>query len=185
MKTPLTYGALLALIGALVTFGCFFAGLHDSVDTLKTAQWITSLVGLVATVVCLLLAMRAQRAELAPDRPWGYGPALGVGVLTGLWAAIIGAAVMYVYVSVINPQYSELIYQARVASLQAKNLPPEAVENTSAMMRRFDTPIVLTLSQLIGSFVGNVILALIVAIFVRRPRAEMTPAPESPVPPPI
>ena len=66
MKTPLLYGSVLALIGAIVLFGLFFAGLHDSPDKLATAQWIDGATGIVATVACLALAMRDRRAQSSP-----------------------------------------------------------------------------------------------------------------------
>lgn len=84
MKIPLTYGSLLALIGALLTFGLFLAGLHDTPEKLHLAQPITIAVMVIASIALFALAMRARRAQYPSNREWTYGSAFGTGVLTAL-----------------------------------------------------------------------------------------------------
>src|SRR5581483_1916810 len=90
MKTPLLYGFLAALGGALTSLAMYFTGMHDTVEKLATAQWIQICVGLVIVVTCLALAMREKRS-LARAEEWGFGSAFLTGFLTGLAAAVIGA----------------------------------------------------------------------------------------------
>lgn len=184
MKTPLLYGALMAIIGALITFGLFFAGFHDTASKFQVGQWIGSGFGLLTGIVCLALAMRERRAEYPVNRTWGYGPAVGTGVMTGLWAVLFGAVLAYVYFAIVNPNFGEFTYQMQVAKLQAKGMTPSQIEAASGVMRKFLSPVVMTIFQAIGGFVWSVILALIVAIFFRKPVAVAEPS-ELETPPPV
>lgn len=168
MKTPLLYGALMAIIGGLLTFGLFFAGYHDSAEKFETAGRIGMVVGLIASVTLMALAMRDRRAEFPGERPWGYGAALGTGVLTGMWAALFGAVVAYVYLALVNPQFSETAFQAQVAKMQAKGMSAAQIDAASGFMRKVMSPAVMTLFQTIYGFVASVVLALIIAIFFRK-----------------
>ncbi len=165
----------MALIGALSTFGLYFAGFHDAPEKLQVAQWIGSGVGIVAAVVCTALAMRERRAEYPMENEWGYGSALGVGILTGVVAAVFGAILAYIYFGIVNPQFSDVVYQAQVAKMEQKGMSSAQIDAASGMMRKMMGPVAMTVFQLIGSIVWSVILSLIVAIFFRR-RTTITPA---------
>ncbi|HVU34061.1 MAG TPA: DUF4199 domain-containing protein [Opitutaceae bacterium] len=184
MKTYLTYGALLALVGALLTFGLYLTGFHDTTDKLKVAQWIGFAIGLPSGVACLALAMRERRNELPAGRTWGYGPAFVAGLATAGWASFFGAIVSYIYLAFVNPQMSDLAYQLQIMKLEQKGVPQERIDAAASMMHRFLTPGVMTISQTIGGFIGSVLLALIVAIFFRKAVAAAASS-ESATPPPL
>jgi hypothetical protein len=184
MKTPLIYGALMAIIGALVTYGLFFAGYHDTPEKLQASSWISTVVGVLAAVTCLALAMRERRAQHPVDQSWGYGSAFGTGVLTGLWAALFGAVLAYVYFAIINPQFGETVYQAQVAKMEAKGASSSQIDAASGFMRKFVSPVAMTLVQGIGGFIWSVILSLLVAIFFRK-RDVVVETTETAAPPPL
>lgn len=187
MKIPLTYGSLLALIGALLTFGLFLAGLHDTPEKLHVVQPITIGVMVVASIVLFALAMRARRAQYPTNREWNYGPALGTGALTAMWSALFSAVVSYVYFALVNPQFSDVLYQMQVAKLEEKGMSSAQIEQAEKFMRMFMSPVVLTISSLIQSFIIGVIFSLIIAIFFRKPLAPAIPSVESSAatPPPV
>lgn len=168
MKTPLLYGAIMALVGALASYGLFFAGYHDTPEKVQASQWVGSTVGIVAAVVCIALAMREQRAQYPASQKWGYGSAFGTGVLTVLWAALIGAVFAYVYFAIINPQFPDILQQVQDTKLEAKGLSGSQLEAAERMAHRFLTPVPMTVFNALGTFVGGVIISLLVAIFFRR-----------------
>jgi len=169
MKIPLTYGFVLALGGALLLIALYLAGFYDNGEKLNVGQWIDGCVGLVIAITCLALAMREKRAAAPAGTEWGYGSAFGAGVLTALFAAIFAGFFGYLYFAVINPNMSEVLYQAQVAKLEAKGLPPARLEDAEKMMQRFFTPAVLTCFRVLGTFVWTLLLSLVVAIFFRKP----------------
>lgn len=185
MKLPLTYGSLLALIGALLTFGLFLAGLHDSPDKLHVAQPVSIVVMLAASITIFALAMRSRRAQYPSDREWSYGAAFGTGALTAVCAAVLGAIVSYIYFALVNPQFSDVLYQMQVTKLEEKGLGAAQIEQAEKVMRMFMSPIVLTISSLIQAIIGGVILSLIIAIFFRKPLATVPPPFEPAATPPL
>ena len=169
MKTPLTYGVIMAVASALLTLGLFFAGFHDSVERIESGlgKFIAFVGPLAITIACLALAMREKRANTPADTSWGYGSALWTGVLTGLLAALFSAVFAYLYFAFINPGMTEVLYQAELAKLEAKGLSPEQIDRAEQFMRKMLSPGIVTVFQSIGGFLITVVLSLIIAIFYK------------------
>ncbi len=176
MKTPLIYGFAMALAGALLTFVMFFAGFHDSAEKMQSgfAQTVNVIVPLAIAITCLALAMREKRAAQPADKDWGYGAALGTGVLTALFGSLIGIVTAYAYFAFINPHMGDVIYQVQVAKMEAKGASADQIERAEPMMRKMMTPVIMTVFQCVIGFIWGVVLALIVAIFFKnRPAAVL------------
>lgn len=167
MKTTLTYGFTLALIGFVLALIFYIAGFHSSGEKFESISTLTNCLMIVVSIVVLFLAMKAKRAVTPADQPWGYGSALGTGVMTALYAALIGLVLTYVYFAFINSNMSEVIFQAQVAKMEAKGMTADQIERAEPMMRKMMTPAIASIFSSVGGFVFNVILALIIAIFVR------------------
>ncbi len=168
MKTPLTYGFLMALAGALLTLTLFFAGFHDSPGKMQSAQWIGGVAGVAITVAGLSFAMRARRAERAEEGGWSYGSAFGTGVLTGIFATLFGVIFAYFYFGYINPTMSDVILQLQLEKLEAARTPAAQMDRIEPMLRKWVSPGMLTVSQAISGLIISVVLSLIVAIFHRK-----------------
>jgi hypothetical protein len=173
MKIPLVYGLLMAVVGALLMYGLFFAGYHETPDKLALVRWPSAGVSVVASIVFLAIAMHGRRAEYPANQEWGYGTAFGTGVLTALWGCLFSALISYVYFAYVNPQFGDVVYQLQVQAMQAKGMPSARIDAAEKMMRMLLSPIPLTILQLVQSFIGLVIASLIVAIFFRKPTTTM------------
>jgi len=181
MKTSLTYGFIAALIAALISMGSYFAGWHDTPEKLDTAHNVGMLLGTVAGIVCLVLGMKEKRALTPADKNWGYGSALATGVMIGLFAALIGSIYSYCYFSLINPHITDVIYQAQVAKMEAKGMSLDQIERAEPMMRKFMSPVVMTISGFVMTLVFNTVLSLIVAAFLKNRPAGASFVAEPPV----
>jgi hypothetical protein len=168
MKTPLTYGALMAIATAALTLLLYFAGFHDNAEKFGTGQLLGTVGGLAIAVVCLALAMREKRASFPAAATWGYGSALGVGMLTGLVASLLGVITAYLYFVIINPGFGDFVVQYEVAKLEAKNIPEAAITQAEGMFKFMTRPAMMLTMQAVGGFVWALVLALLVAIFFRR-----------------
>ena len=171
----------MAIAGAVLTLLLFFAGFHDSVEKMKAAQWIGSIGGLAIGVGCLTLAMREKRAQFPADKEWGYGSALGAGVLTGLFASLFGLVTAYAYFAIFNPGFSEVVFQAQVAAMEAKGMSSAQIEKIEPMLRQWMSPIAMVIMQGVMGVVWSTLIALIVAIFLRK----RTPVPDVAEIPPV
>lgn len=169
MKTPLTYGVIMAVASALLTLILFFVGFHDSPEQMQSGagKFIAVVGPLAISITCLALAMRDKRSNTPDDAPWGYGSAVWTGVLTAVFATLLGAVFAYLYFAVINPSMTEVLYQTEVAKMEDKGLPPEQIDRAEQFMRKMLSPGIMTVFQSIGGFLVAVVLSLIVAIFYK------------------
>ena len=158
----------MAIAGAVLMLLLYFAGFHDSVEKMKPAQWIGGIGGIAIGVTCLTLAMQEKRAQFPAEEEWGYGSALGGGVLTGICASLFGLLTAYVYFAILNPGFCDVIFQAQVAAMEAKGLRPADIERIEPMLRKWMSPVAMTIMQFFTGLVFSTILSLIIAIFLRK-----------------
>ncbi|HEY1793060.1 MAG TPA: DUF4199 domain-containing protein [Opitutaceae bacterium] len=167
-KTCLLYGFISALAQALMTLGLFFTGMHSDPSKLAAAGWISSILGLVIGITCILLCVRSVRAQTPADKPFGYGAALGAGSLQGLFSSILTAAFTYVYCAFVNPNYCQVLLDGVVDKLQSKGVSGDQLDKMEGFYRHIYTPGVLGIFGVVFGFIFAFILALIIAAFCRR-----------------
>lgn len=179
MKIALIYGAAMSIAGALFLLLLFFAGFHDSVEKLQSAQWVGIVGGVAIGATCLALAMREKREQFSPEEDWTYGSALGVGVLVGVFGSLFGVIPSYCYFGIINPGFSDLIVQAQLIGMENHGMSAAQLEKIEPTLRKMASPVVLILSNAFSGFVFSTLLSLIVAIFFRN-RSVAAVGPEAP-----
>lgn len=168
MKTYLTYGFAMALAGALLTLALFFMGYHSDPAKLQTAQRIGMVVGLMIGFIGIALGTKARRAEVPESEPFGYGRALGAGVMVALFSCLFGFITNYVYMAFINPGFGDIILQAQAADMEAKGLTSAQIEQAEKMTRFFIGPVVSSCFSMIFGFIISVIIALVTSAFLKR-----------------
>ncbi|MBS0631237.1 MAG: DUF4199 domain-containing protein [Verrucomicrobia bacterium] len=175
MKTYLTYGFAMALAGALLTLALFFMGYHNDPAKLQTAQRIGMVVGIAIGFVGISLGTRARRAETPESEPFGYGRALGAGVMVALFSCLLGFVTNYVYMAFINPGFGDIILQAQAADLEAKGMSSAQIEQAEKVTRFFISPLISSAFSMIFGFIFSVIIALITSAFLKRSDSGKVP----------
>ena len=176
MKTTFIYGLSMAIAGTIMNFMFYFFGLHDSPDKIGTAQMIGLTLGMVITIGGLVLAVKARRSETPEEEDFGYGRALGAGVLTSLWASIFGTISNVVYMAFINPGMQEMIIEGEITKLEAKGMSAEQIDQAEGMIRMMTSPAASGIMGFIGAFVISVVICLIIAAVLKRPATNSVPA---------
>jgi Protein of unknown function (DUF4199) len=176
MKTYLKYGGAMAGGGFVIVLVLYLIGLHSDAAKLNTAQWIQMVLGTGLGVACIVLATRERRAAVPPAEGFGYGSALGTGVMVTLFAAVIGIATNVLYVQLINPAMPDLIVQAQVLKWEAAGMGSAQIEQAEGIMRKMMHPVVQTLFGFIGGMVFGTVISLITAAFLKREATEEPPA---------
>jgi predicted permease len=174
MKTCFLYGFISALAGAFLTLILYFLGFHSDPSKLTAAGWIGGLFGLAVTVVCLALGVRTRRDETPKDAPFGYGSALGAGMLITVVSSLLSTIFTYAYYAFINPAFAEIVLQDKLAKLEASGMSGDRLEKMEAMNRWMMTPVPMAVTALIILIVIGFIISLIVAGILKRP-APNTP----------
>ena len=179
IKICFSYGAIMAVSGAVFTLLLYFAGFHDNAEKLSASQWLGFAGSLCISATCLALAMRAKRMQHPPEANWGYGFALGTGMLTSVCAVVLGVFTTYLYFAVINPGIVEVIRTMQLNAMEAAKAPNvqiQQLENFSATV----LSILIVIAQAFVGFVISVTLSFILAIFFRS-RAVAAPPSIEPV----
>jgi len=176
MKTALTYGFIMALGSSFVSLAFFFTGYHDEAAKLQSAQSITIALSVAISLTCIVLAMREKR-ELTPgDANWGYGSALGTGVMVGLFGAILSSVYSYAYFTFINPHMVDLALQVQLDKMSESGMSANQIDQVEPTMRKWMNPVVMTISSMVMIFITNFVIALIAAIFVKNRPASLPAA---------
>jgi uncharacterized membrane protein YhfC len=158
MVTALLYGLYYAGVSIALTLIGYFTGMDRS-DSSSWMSWL----GIPFLILFLWLAMKERKRE-----DYGgtitYGQCVGTGVLVGVFAGIVMAIFMYVYLTAINPGFMEFILDKQAKAV--KESGAENAQKSMEMMRNFALPFTVGAS-LIGSIAFATVISLIVAIFVR------------------
>lgn len=175
MKTYLTYGFAMALAGGLITLALYFLGYHTDPQKAASAQWVALPFYLAATIILLVLGIKARRAELPLSEPFGYGRALGAGVMIILFSALFGIVFTYLYFQFINPGFPDVMVQVQAEKMEAKNLGATQIEQMERFTRMMMKPPVMAIFGFFQSMLVGTIIALITATFLRRPASSEPP----------
>lgn len=168
MKTYLTYGFASALATMLFSLVLYFAGLHSDISKLGTAQLVGTLGIIAIAILCIVLGTQAKRATVPPGEDFGYGRALGAGIMITLFAALFGIVTTYLYMQVINPEMKELIIQSQTQKFEAKGMNADAIEKMETITRKFMTPPIMAAVGFIQAMLGGTVISLITAAFLKR-----------------
>lgn len=176
MKTYLTYGFAMAAAGMLLALVQFFLGFHSSAEKLSAANWIGGLGGCGIGIACIILGTKARRAELPATEEFGYGRALGTGVMISLFAALFGLVTNYLYFNLINPGFTDIMVQARLDEFETKGMSGAALEQAEKMVRMMMRPGILAAFGFVGGVISGTIISLITAAFLKRAAPDEPPA---------
>lgn len=175
MKTYLTYGSAMAGCGFVLTLVLFILGFHSDPAKLQTANWIQGCVGLGISITGIVLGTKARRAQVQTTEEFGYGNALGAGVMISLFSALTALVTTFLYFGVINPHFTEVIIQAQADQLEAKGLSADKIEQIQKVSAPFMKLPIQMVFAFFGSMLFGTIISLISAAFLKRDDREEPP----------
>lgn len=179
MKPPVVYGIALALGAAFLNLALYFLGLHSDAAKLGQAQMISSVGMLVIGITCTVLGIRGQRAETPLEKDFGYGRALGTGVIISLVAGLIGIGTNWFYLESINPGFRDLLVQAQLDKMAERGVSPDQLDKMEKGMRFFMQPIMVGLVNLVTTVFWGTVISLIAAAALKR-KGNSAPVVEPP-----
>lgn len=176
MKTYVTYGFFMTLANFLVTLALYFLGYHSDPVKFQSISKVTQWIPLFISIAIIVLGVRARRSEVPATEEFGYGRALGAGVMISLFGCLFGTATNLLYFQVINPEVTNVIIQAQLNAMEAKGMSEAQLTQVEKGMRFMMSP---GIAAAAGIFIGMffcTIISLIVAAIVKRPATEESPA---------
>jgi Protein of unknown function (DUF4199) len=167
MSTKFTYALVLAIIGAIFSLLMYFTGFQT--EKLVTGERLGMLM-LVVHAAVLWFGLKAVREE-SPDKSLSYGQGVGAGVLISLYAGLMSAVYSFIHYMFINTSYVDYkMEEIRQKWVQA-GMPDARMEQAEAFTRKFLMgPVPFAIIALFLSVVFGLILSLIIAAILKRPK---------------
>jgi len=168
-STGLKYGVILALISILISVILYVTGMLTN----QMASSILGLLSLVASIAVITLAIKSHR----DNNQNGYitlGQGFGVGIITSLVSAVIGAIFTYILYKFIDPGLIEEIIAMTEERMIDQGMPEDAVDSTMEMTKNFMSAEVFSLTSLGGVCCGAVISLIAGLILKNEPLQDNT-----------
>ncbi len=138
-KHALSWGFLAALVVIILSLISYMADIGES----KIMQWVQVLI-----VIAMIVVSQVFYKNENPGQTITYGKALGVGFMTGVFAALILAIYNYVFFAFIAPDMIEYIRQQAELAVIQQNLPASAEQKALEMQEKFITPLMISVMSI-------------------------------------
>lgn len=97
-----------------------------------------------------------------------YGKAFSTGFRVALFAGILGAIFMFIYISYINKEFIPQMMEVQRAKMVEKGLTDEQIDKAMAMSSKVSGPAMISLFAAVGSAISGAIISLITAAIVKK-----------------
>ncbi|MCY7357768.1 MAG: DUF4199 domain-containing protein [Rudanella sp.] len=163
-RVAIKWGIFLGLFSIVYSLFLFLTG--------NIGQSWTSILSIVISIGGLVLAMREFRTLNGGYMSFGEGTT--VGTVTGLISGLLSVAFSWFYMTIIDTNVmANMAEKTREALEKQGSFSDEQIDQQMEMMERFQTPGMLLGIGLISALIGSVIIALIVAAFMRKEKPSL------------
>jgi uncharacterized membrane protein YdjX (TVP38/TMEM64 family) len=171
MNTALFYGIVLAIANIVLSLVSYFLGFQT--DKIAMEPWF-SLLGFAAMIAVLWLGIRAAREE-TQDKSLAYGKGVLTGFLISVYSGLIGMVYAIIHFTYINPAYADYKIDVSRQKWMQAGFSEAKMAAAEKFTRFLLSPVPLSIVVLITNVVFGVVVALIVAAFLRRAPVGGTP----------
>lgn len=126
-----------------------------------------TLIGIAVAIWAIATVIRIDR-DLQLGGYIGLGRCLGIGALTGVIAGAIGALFTLLYLTVINPGFTEQLKELMVAQWEEQGMSEEQIEMALGMSSTFTNPVMLSVWQTLGGALLGLIVGLVAGLIMKR-----------------
>ncbi len=165
MKSSMISGLYLGIVLILFSVVLYVAGL-----TFETwVQYISYPILIVGAVYAQVNYRKSLGGEMT------YGQALGVGLMSIIFASVLSSIYTYLLYAVIDPG---LLDQVKIMSEQKileQGIPEEQLDTAMNMAMKFQTPPVMAVMGIVGGAFIGLIISLITAIFTKKNPSDVVP----------
>jgi hypothetical protein len=157
------YGLLTGLVSVLISFALYALQLEQNAF-LKFLTTIVLLLGIV-------LAQREYRQRNAGFMSYGEG--LRIGALVSVIVGVLGAAFVYVYTTLIDPDTMTRTMERARTELEAKGTMSDAqIDQAMALSAKFTSGPIMLVFVIVGTLFFGFLISLITSAFVKNPKPE-------------
>lgn len=155
--------------GALWGLGSIVIGVLTYVtNTYMDRPWWSTVLGLAVMIAAIVLGLKAFLKQ--NEGYMSLGEALKSGMGVTLIAAIIGAIWMYVFITVVEPDFiNKVVENAQTQMLERQpDMPQDQMDAAMEMTRNFTQPWIMVTISLVGTLFMGFITSLIAGLIMKR-----------------
>lgn len=157
------YGLLTGLVSVLISFALYALQMEQN-TFLKFLTTIVLLLGIV-------LAQREYRQRNAGFMSYGEG--IRIGAVVSVIVGVLGAAFVYVYTSLIDPDTMTRTMERARTELEAKGTMSDAqIDQAMALSAKFTSGPIMFVFVIVGTLFFGLLISLITSAFVKNPKPE-------------
>ena len=160
LKNAMTYGLYVGLALVVVHL------IQYLMDIYQVSTWVNMLTYLIMIGGITLGTIYFRNQEL--NGYISYGKAFKQGALIGICASIIFGFYFGLLVGVIDTTYMASLSEVAAQAYLDAGMDYDQVEMMMEMVEKFQTPFLLTISQILGNTFAFVMFSLIVSIFIKK-----------------
>ena len=167
-QLAIRYGAIWGGVGIFLTLIGYLTNTDAALpSTSGMVKAVYSLISIGVAIWAIVTVIRIDRDE----QLGGFislGRCIGIGSLTGLVAAVIGAVFFTIYTSLINTNFQQTMQDAMIAQWEDQGMSEAAIEQALSMSSMFTGPVFMAITQLIGGVFIGLIIGLIAGLIMKR-----------------
>jgi hypothetical protein len=163
-KPALIYGAILGFVGILLSVIFYFLNL----TTESWVGWISIVISIAVMAYCLVAYRKEYLGGYA-----SFGQIFVMALVIGIISTVLSSIYTYLLYAVIDPDLIEKVrLMAEDRILNNPRIPESTAGDIIERMEGRFTPVRMVRMTLIWGVVGNAIIGLILAAFVKKNRPE-------------
>lgn len=167
-QIALRYGGILGAVSVALTLIGYVANMDPSLPTTGTAaKTVFYLLSIGATIWAIASAIKEDRDKQLGGFI-GFGRCLGLGTLTSLVSSAISGIFTALYMTVINPGYSDQMKEAMLTKYEEQGLNEEQIEMAMSMAAGFTSPLAICIFAIIFGTLFGFIFSLIIGAIMKR-----------------
>ena len=162
-KSSLSFGLYLGLALVIVSVGYYATGnMFDN-----SVQWVTYGIMIAGIIIAQLQYRKSLGGFMT------YAQALGIGLLTMLFASVITGFFTYILYAVIDPSLQDQMKLAMEEQLVRQgNISEEQLDMAVEMASKFRKPAIMFFMNIIGGAFIGLLISLLTSIFTQKKPVE-------------
>lgn len=165
-KIAMNYGLLLGLASIAFSVILYVTGNH-----LEQTLW-SSVISFLIMLAFIVYGLKAFKKDNGGFM--SLGEALKTGVAIALISGILGAIYFYVFVTMIEPDFTAQILEVQRETMIEANpdMPKEQMEMSMGIAEKMTQPWIMVAFAVIGSLFFGFIISLVAGLIMKQPKPE-------------
>ncbi len=140
-------------------------------ENLEAGQY-TGYVPLLFPIIGIVMAIRSAKRD--DPGPFSFGDGFKQGLGVTAVSAVLGAVFFYIYVTAINPDFSQTLRAAAEAQLRERGLSGRELEQAQSLQAGMTSPGALSIFSLLTSVLIGLVISAVAAAVMRRKEQPAT-----------